>query len=203
MIRNLIFDLGNVLLNWNPEKYLDQAGYTEDEKSHILENIFRGKEWRLLDNGDISIGQAIDLISGRSSMKKAEIRAVFDLRLKILHPIKSNTEMLPALKKMGYKLYFLSNFPEDIFEDIENGYEFFRNFDGGLISARARSCKPDKKIYELLLERFSLKPEECLFADDSIINVKGAEAVGMHGIHIADPADLQGHIVNITGALVN
>ena len=89
---------------------------------------------------------------------------------------------LPELKKQGYKLYFLSNFPVDIFEEIKSGYYFFKYFDGGIISGEAKFSKPDKRIYELLIEKYSLIPQESLFIDDIEINVKAAEKTGMAGI---------------------
>lgn len=197
MIRNLIFDLGNVLLSWKPEEYFTRNGYTAEETSVIYNNIFRSLEWRLLDNGDISIEEAIDRIAERTTMKKHEIRSVFDSRLRILLPLDPTVKMLPGLKKQGFKLYFLSNFPDDIFDEIFSRYEFFKYFDGGIISARAKASKPDRKIYEILMEKYSLKPEECLFADDSLLNVKGAENAGMQALHVEDPAALPGQLMNI------
>ncbi len=202
MIRNLIFDLGNVLLSWKPEEYFIRNGYNAEETLVIYNNIFRSSEWRLLDNGDISIDEAIDRIAERTMMKKHEIRAVFDLRLKILFPLDPAVKMLPGLKKQGFKLYFLSNFPDDIFDELCSRYEFFKYFDGGLISARAKASKPDRKIYEILMDKYSLKPEECLFADDTPVNVTGAENVGMKALHVEDPDDMRGQLLKIADIAV-
>ena len=202
MIKNLIFDLGNVLLSWKPQEFFLRNGYTEEETSIIYNNVFRSPEWRLLDNGDITIDQAIDRIAERSFMKKHEIRSVFDLRLRILFPLDTAVKMLPGLKKQGFKLYFLSNFPDDIFDELSGRYEFFKYFDGGIISARAKASKPDRKIYEILMEKYSLKPEECLFADDTPINVTGAENAGMKALHVENPEDLPGKLMKIADIIV-
>jgi haloacid dehalogenase superfamily, subfamily IA, variant 3 with third motif having DD or ED len=179
MIKNIVFDLGNVLLSFKPSEYFDKHKYPAAIKATILEDIFRSKEWLMLDNGEISTQDAINAISKRSSLKKEEIDHIFNLRTDLLFPLDSNIKMLPGLKKRGFKLYFLSNFPLDIFEEVRSGYYFFRYFDGGLISAEAKSSKPDTRIYELLLERYSLIPGECLFIDDLEANVISARTFGM------------------------
>src|SRR5664280_80984 len=153
MIKNIVFDLGNVLLSFKPSEYFDKHKYPAAIKATILEDIFRSKEWLLLDNGEISTQDAINAISKRSSLKKEEIDHIFNLRTDLLFPLDSNIKVLPGLKKRGFKLYYLSNFPLDIFDEVRSGYYFFRYFEGGLISAEAKSSKPDTRIYELHLEK--------------------------------------------------
>ena len=182
MIKNIVFDLGNVLLSFKPSEYFDKHKYPAAIKATILEDIFRSKEWLLLDNGEISTQDAINAISKRSSLKKEEIDHIFNLRTDLLFPLDSNIKVLPGLKKRGFKLYYLSNFPLDIFDEVRSGYYFFRYFEGGLISAEAKSSKPDTRIYELLLEKYSLIPGECLFIDDLEANVNSARAFGMKGL---------------------
>jgi epoxide hydrolase-like predicted phosphatase len=184
MINNIVFDLGNVLLSFNPSGYLDKSGYTTGHKNIIINDIFRSREWELIDNGDITTGDAIDKISSRSSLNRKEIASLFNLRIKILYPITRNTKLLHSLKERGFKLYFLSNFPDDIFDEVHNKYEFFKFFDGGIISSRVKVSKPDRKIFDILLEKYSLKAEECLFIDDNELNVKTADRIGMTGIFV-------------------
>lgn len=190
MIKNIVFDLGNVLISFKPADYLNKLGYSGKLKNVILEDIFRSKEWQLMDKGEISRAVATRRISERSSLSRQEIEAVFDLRIKILHPIEGNTGMLPALKKSGFKLYFLSNFPDDIFDEVFDRYPFFSLFDGGFISSRVKSAKPDRRIFEILLEKYSLNSEECLFIDDDESNVRTGVSMGMSCIHLSDPAEL-------------
>ena len=128
----------------------------------------------MLDKGEITTPEAIDAIALKSSLKKEEIAHIFNLRTDVMFPIDPNVKLLPELKKRGFMLYYLSNFPMDIFEEISTGYYFFKYFDGGLISAEAKFSKPESRFYEILLERYSLLPEECLFIDDIEINVKAA-----------------------------
>jgi glucose-1-phosphatase len=198
MIKNLVFDLGNVLINFKPEDYLDKLGYKEELKNVILRDIFRSREWKQLDKGEITLEEAKVMISERSSLKRQEIEGMFDLRVKILYPIESNIKLLPALKERGFKLYYLSNFPDDIFDEIFDSIPFFRLFDGGFISARVKSAKPDRRIFEILLETYSLKPEECLFIDDDESNVRAAGLIGMSSLHLARPKDLPELVKNIS-----
>jgi putative hydrolase of the HAD superfamily len=191
MIKNIVFDLGNVLISFKPSEFLDKKGYSSEEKNMILNDIFRSQEWVRIDKGEITTPEAIELISARSSLKKDEIEYFFDLRREILFPIEQNIIILPGLKKRGFRLYFLSNFPDDLFDEVYSGNAFFKYFSGGIISARVKAAKPDRKIFDILLERHSLLPGECLFIDDIEINVQTAKKVGMRAIWFNDSLDLK------------
>jgi glucose-1-phosphatase len=182
MIKNVIFDLGNVLISFKPAEYFKKNNFPEAIQAKILSDIFASPEWALLDKGEITTPDAIESISRKSTLNKKEIAHIFNLRTDLMFPLDSNVRILPELKKRGFKLYFLSNFPIDIFEDVRSGYFFFRYFDGGIISAEVKSSKPDEAIYKNLMESYSLIPEESLFIDDIEINVKTAVTLGMKGI---------------------
>ena len=136
----------------------------------------------MLDNGEITTPEAIDAIALKSSLKREEIAHIFNLRTDLMFPLDTNVRLLPGLKKRGFKLYYLSNFPLDIFEEVRTGYYFFKYFDGGIISAEAKSSKPDIRFMKFLLRNILLMPEECLFIDDIEINVSAAESFGMKGL---------------------
>jgi FMN phosphatase YigB (HAD superfamily) len=182
MIKNIVFDLGNVLISFRPAEFFAKKNYPENIKATILSDIFGSKVWRMLDNGDINTQQGIDAIAAESSLKREEIAHIFNLRTEIMFPIDNNVRLLPELRKQGFSLYYLSNFPIDIFEEIRTGYYFFKYFDGGIISSEVKFSKPDIRIYEKLLEKYSLTAGESLFIDDVEINVKAAEHSGMHGL---------------------
>lgn len=169
------------------------------KKKAIINEIFRSREWRMLDNGDITTKEAIEGIAAKSSLKTEEIASVFNLRTKIMFPLTENTKLLPALRKRGFKLYYLSNFPDDIFDEVHKMYDFFRYFNGGIISARVNASKPDLKIFRILLEKYSLSADESLFVDDSEPNVNAAESFGIIALHIQAPEDLRGKIEKVIG----
>jgi glucose-1-phosphatase len=182
MIKNIVFDLGNVLISFKPSEYFDKKKYPANIKAKILADIFGSQEWAMIDKGEITTDAAIDSISAKSSLKREEIVHIFNLRTDLMFPLDTNVKLLPGLKNRGFKLYYLSNFPLDIFDEVRSGYYFFKHFDGGLISAEAKSSKPDTRIYEILFEKYSLQPEECLFIDDIEANVISARTFGMTGI---------------------
>lgn len=194
MIRNIVFDLGNVLISFRPSEYLEKNNYRPEIRDIILRDIFGSQEWLLIDNGNLTPEEAIDSISRRSSLKREEIALIFNKRTDIMFPLESNVRLLPKLKKRGFKLYYLSNFPLDIFDEIKNGYSFFRYFDGGLISAEVKQSKPDVRIYQILFDKYSISPEESLYIDDNEPNVKAAEFLGMKGIHLSANESLEGKL---------
>jgi putative hydrolase of the HAD superfamily len=194
MIKNIVFDLGNVLISFRPSEYFDKKHYPENIKSRILTDIFGSEEWLMLDNGLINTTQAINSIAATSSLNKDEITHVFNLRSELLFPLDGNVRLLPELKKQGFRLYFLSNFPLDLFEEVKTGYYFFKYFDGGVISSEAKVSKPDIRIYEILLKKYSLVAEECLYIDDLEVNVRAGEAVGMKGIVTFGSLQIAGEI---------
>jgi glucose-1-phosphatase len=186
MIRNVVFDLGNVLISFRPEVFLKEKNYPENKRMTILADVFASREWLMLDNGDLSTEDAIKGIASSSSLSMQEIGLIFATRHEILHPIARNIKILPELKNAGFKLYYLSNFPADMWDHVtineKEKYDFFRYFDGGLISAEARASKPYPGIYIQLLSKYGLKAEECFYVDDLEPNVDTAVKIGMHGL---------------------
>jgi glucose-1-phosphatase len=204
MIKNVVFDLGNVLISFRPAEYLDKCNYKDPLKSAILKDIFASTFWLMLDNGDITTQETIEGIAANSSLKRELIEDIFNRRVEILYPIPSNQKLLPELKKAGFRLYYLSNFPNDIWIQIRNGfrkkeYEFLKYFDGGLISAEAKLSKPDIRFYHALLEKYSLKAGECLYIDDLEANVKAAEMAGLKGITTSGSHEISGEVKKILG----
>jgi len=182
MLRNIIFDLGNVLISFVPSEFLKKKNYPQNIRNTILKDIFRSDEWKMLDNGDITTREAIDSITLKSTLKREEIALIFSLRTEVMFPLDNNVRLLPALKKRGFRLYYLSNFPLDSFEEIRNDYFFFRHFDGGIISSEVKLSKPDLRIFKLFLDKYSLLPEECLYIDDLEENVDSARLAGMKAL---------------------
>ena len=201
MIRNIIFDLGNVLFSWKPEEYLKRNNYPSEKIEVLFSDIFRSEEWLLLDNGDLSIEEASERISSKSTLKKDEISLAFDQRIEILHPLENNINLLPKLKERGFRLYYLSNFEKDLFHEVQEIYNFFKLFDGGIISAEVRLSKPDTRIYKTLLKKYHLKSGESLFIDDLHDNVLGARESGIRAIHLDYPEKLSELIFNAIGQL--
>ena len=107
MIKNIVFDLGNVLISFIPSEYLKKKNYPLNIRNTILTDIFRSVEWKKLDNGDISISEAIESIALKSALKREEIALVFNLRNDIMFPLDDNVRLLPELKKQGLPGIFI------------------------------------------------------------------------------------------------
>ncbi len=190
MIKNIIFDLGNVLISFRPAEYLEKNNYPLTIRDVILNDIFRSREWAMIDNGSITTTEAIDILSVKSSLKRPEIAQIFNLRTDIMFPIEENARLLPVFKKQNFKLFYLSNFPMDIFGGIKSSFDFFTYFDGGIISAEVKCSKPDPKIYRILSDKYKLELNECLFIDDFEGNIRAAENLGMKVFYTAGSTDI-------------
>jgi len=186
MVKNVVFDLGNVLLDFNSDNII--ADHIEDENLHqrISENIFESKEWIKLDKGEISASRATEIFIERQPENKKLIKEIMHNWKFYLRPIKPNIEVLNKLAKKSINLYVLSNFHKEAFEVVYNKYDFFKHFDGMIISYKVKAVKPDKIIYEKLINSFDILPKNTLFIDDSFKNINAAEKLGFKTIHFND-----------------
>jgi len=103
MIKNIVFDLGNVLLSFVPSEYLIKKNYPDNIRNSILRDIFQSTEWKMLDNGDITVPEAIESIAAKSSLKREEIALVFNFRRDIMFPLDDNAKLLPELRKRRWR----------------------------------------------------------------------------------------------------
>lgn len=181
MIRNIIFDMGNVLLRYDPEVPLDLYCQTETEKDVIRKELFEGEEWGLGDLGLITNEDKYERIRMRipESMHPALKRCVYEWSV-CMKPIPGAFAFCEYARKKGYRLYVLSN-ASDEFYDYFPDFAPLSYFDGIVVSADLHKIKPDTAIFEHLLQTYQLLPEECLFIDDMEANVKGAMQIGMKG----------------------
>ena len=189
MIKNIIFDIGNVLLDFNPKVYV-KSKVTEDNVERIYRCIFQSEEWLMLDRGTISEEEAKRNIINRNIDSEELINLVFKNWYDILSPIESSIDVIKKLKQEGYKVYYLSNFHLAAFEHVIKKHDFFENFDGGVVSYKENLLKPEKEIYEMIIDRYELEPTQTIFIDDMEENVKAAIKSGLKGIILKNPEDL-------------
>lgn len=193
--KNIIFDLGGVLVEWNPIKFINQI-FGENVPVHQkMLHIFSSDDtrnrltplWIEMDRGTSTIAQAAQKISQEFTLDKNDvehfIQQVFS---RCMARIDKGFYILEEVKKAGYKVYALSNFSREGFDIIEQKYEISSNFDGITLSAWEKCIKPEKEIYDRLLQKHNLKAEECLFIDDMSVNVQAAMALGIDGIVCSD-----------------
>lgn len=182
-MKNIIFDIGNVLLSFQPERFLKQY-YDEKTIGDLLTIIFCSDEWLELDLGNLTIDETINIFSKRNPQYKDEIHFVLKNWTKMMTPIQENVDIAYKLKEKGYSLYILSNFHDEAIKEMYNKYPFFTIFDGGVISAYEHMIKPNPKFYQILLDRYHLDPQDCLFIDDMLANITIASIFGITGIHL-------------------
>ncbi|MBQ3104277.1 MAG: HAD family phosphatase [Lachnospiraceae bacterium] len=182
MIKNIIFDMGDVLLRFRPELALQKFFEREEDRELIRRELFQGPEWILGDRGIITNAQRYDGVKERlpESLHPALKRCV-EGWIMCIAPNPGAEEFCLSMKESGYGIYVLSN-ACDRFYDYFPQYFDLQMFNGIMVSSDVHMIKPEKKIYEHFLSVFGLKAEECLFIDDRPENVKGAETVGIAGV---------------------
>ena len=185
MIKNVIFDLGNVLLNFEPKGYL-KSKIPIEKIEIVYKSIFQSEEWVSLDRGTITEEEAKDNIISRNIEYKEYINIAFENWYDILTPVEKNIRILEKLKQNKYKIYYLSNFHDLAFKYVTKKYDFFKKFDGGVVSYEEKMLKPECEIYERIIKKYNLNPNECVFVDDTKINVDAAMECGLYGIHLKD-----------------
>ena len=186
MIKNVIFDLGNVLLTFRPKELLSKITQDENRINGFISKVTSSKTWLKLDRGSISIPEAREIFINEYPEEEDLLIHFFDNWKELFAPIQNSIKTLNKLRLNGYKTYALSNFVKEAFEYVQSLFEFFKNFDGMVLSYREHVIKPEKEIYEILLQKYNLIPEECLFIDDTESFCLGAEKLGIKSI-LFDP----------------
>ncbi|MBE6606065.1 MAG: HAD family phosphatase [Ruminococcaceae bacterium] len=185
MIKNYIFDFGNVLAEFEPEKLT--APFVSDEKTrgYLSEIIFDRIYWDRLDDGTITDGEIKAGISSRVPAELVDTACkVYDNWVNSLTPVKGMAELVSDLRKGNNKLFLLSNISvgfADTYNNVDWIRELLKGFDGLVLSGPIGITKPSADIFNHLLEKYGLNADECLFIDDSLKNIEGAKACGIHG----------------------
>ena len=180
MIKNIVLDMGNVLLDFRPEYVMDQFCSSEEERDVIRRELFDGPEWQMGDRGDIKDKDRYDLVKKRVPEKYHEALKNCALHWDIcMDPIDGAREFCETVKEKGYRIFVLSN-ASDLFYVYFPKFLPLDFFDGVFVSADFRMLKPDVEIYKTFLNKYGLKGEECLFIDDRQDNIDGAGKAGLN-----------------------
>ena len=181
MIRNILFDMGNVLIYFDRNLFMDRLGVAPEDKKLLMREVFLSLEWVRMDRGSMVEADAVASCCARLPERlhdaAEKLIAMWD---RPILPIPGMFDLIEELKAKGYGIYLLSNASvrqHDYWSRIPAN----RFFDGTLISADERILKPQPEIYHLCLERFGLKAEESFFIDDMAHNVEGALFCGLSG----------------------
>ena len=197
---NIVFDIGNVLLHWDPRALYRKIFASEAEVEWFLTHVCNSA-WNLEQDRGRSFEEAIAEATARHP-DQAQAIAAYHLRWPetLTHVIVGSVAVLEDLHAQDTPLYAITNWNQDKFRQTKARYDFLHHFRDIVVSGDEKLLKPDPAIYRLLLERNGLNASDCLFIDDSLKNVAGAQAVGMQAHHFTSPNQLREHLVSI-GAL--
>ncbi len=189
-IKNIIFDFGDVLLRWNPRYLYEQHFKNPDELDYFLNNICND-DWNREQDRGRPFAEAVQMLQQQYPAYHDQI-ALFDLNWNTMlqSDIPGTVEILKQVSK-NHKIFGLTNWSAEKIKVAYARFDFFKRFDGIIVSGEEKLIKPDHRIYELLLQRFKINAEESLFIDDNPANVQAAREMGIHAIQFFDPPALK------------
>jgi putative hydrolase of the HAD superfamily len=185
-VKNLIFDVGGVLLDWNPGRIME--GYYADpaERGAMQRSIFLHADWLELDRGALSESALLARIAQRAGRPVPELANLFQVVRDSLQPKPDTVALLGSLAARGVPLYCLSNMPAQTYAYLRERFDFWQSFNGIVISGEVRMVKPQPEIFAYLLQRHGLVAADSMFIDDHAPNVDAATALGLHALQFQD-----------------
>lgn len=182
MIRNIVFDIGNVLTDFRWKEFLADKGFDEAMIKRIAKASVQSPLWNEIDRGEWELERLMQEFIRLDPEIEQELRRAYDNLTGMVTRRDYAIPWIQDLKAKGFRTYFLSNFAYKAYVECADALDFLPYMDGGILSYQVRIIKPDPEIYKCLLSRYSLKAEESVFLDDTPLNVEGARGVGMYGI---------------------
>jgi 2-haloacid dehalogenase len=190
----IVFDVGNVLLRWDPRLLFRKLIPEEDRLHWFMQNVCTAA-WNIEQDRGRSWEEAVAVLVASHPEWEVEIRAA-DARWHETIPgvIEDSVAVLEELKARGEKVYAITNFSREKWAECLIRFPFLQCFDGAVVSAHERLIKPDPAIFHTLLERYELEAGNCIFIDDSAHNIEAARGVGMKAVHFVEPIDLRAEL---------
>ena len=183
----VIFDIGNVLIRFAPDDFIQQLFPGDEEKQqHMMDHVYNGKYWPRFDRGTITYEEAAKLLAKEQGGAYEDYLHALMGWIELKTPIEEGWRAAQRAKRAGKKLYLLSNYPKAGYERLREKFadHFGELFDGGIISCYDHVMKPEMEIYQLLCDRYGIDKSRAVFIDDTLCNIEGANKFGMHGFHL-------------------
>lgn len=196
-IKNVIFDLGGVLLEWHPEKILAACFDEPATRDLVRRGTFHHPDWHDIDRGTLLEPDAIARFSQRCGRGHNEIAGLFQEVRRSLQPIAGTVQLLEDLHARNIPLYCLSNMSEPFADYLQQHYVFFQLFRGIVISAAVQLIKPEPAIFQHAIETFGVCAAQTVFIDDLLPNVQAARDCGLHAIHFTSPQDCREQLTDL------
>lgn len=181
-IKSVIFDLGNVVLDWDVDRILGSIGVSESEQKLLRAELFSHQDWVDMDHGKKAESDVLADVCARTHLRKDIVERVLLAAKTSLDTIPATIDLIKQIKEHEISVYCLSNMSKETFEHIK-GRDFLKLFDGVVISGVEGCMKPETEVFELTAQRFNLKPASTLFVDDSAVNIKAAKELGFSVLH--------------------
>jgi len=198
MINTIIFDLGAVLIDWNPHYMYSEIFTDEEEMKNFLATVCT-PDWNEEQDAGRSLQEGTDLLVKQFPQHEDKIRAFYSRWVEMLGgPLHDTVEIFKELKESGkYKIYALTNWSAELFPHAISRYDFLNWFDGIVVSGAERMRKPQPEFYQLLLDRHHIKADEALFIDDNYRNILAAEKLGIKSIHFTSAGELKNALTEL------
>ncbi len=194
-IMNIVFDLGGVVLAWNPDHIINQT-FTDPKTCDLIRlKVFQHKDWLDLDKGTLEPSDAINRFVFRTGLNIDDIKRLMAFVPHSLTLINGTLDLIHRLKHQGHRLFCLSNMHRDSYTFIQKKYSFWDVFEGIVISSHIKSIKPESAIYQYLLEKYSLKPRDTVFIDDMPINLEAAACHDINTIQFINAEDCEEKLI--------
>lgn len=181
-VNTVILDIGMVLVDFIPEEHIRNAGIKENKVKAVMDAVVDNEIWDEYDRGVMTYEETLGRMIERKPKLEKEIRKVFGNLEGIVKQFNYTDSLIRELKNAGYKVLYLSNLSKKLYKDCENELNFIKDMDGGIFSFEAKMKKPDKDIYELIIRKYNLTPEKCVFFDDREVNLRAAGELGINTI---------------------
>lgn len=198
MIKNIIFDFGGVLMDWN-QRYFYKDYFNDDEKMEFFLQNICSDEWNAEQDRGRTLVEGTEILVAQFPDCEKEIRAFYDNWTTMLKgEISENVTVLRKLENTKYQLFGLTNWSAETFPYALKHYDFFQIFDGKIVvSGEERLIKPNPEIWNILLQRYQIKAEESVFIDDNSKNIEVAKSLGFICIHIKPETNLENELQQI------
>lgn len=178
MIKNIVFDIGNVLADFRWKEYMIEKGLDGPTIKRVMAASIMSPDWDLFDMGMFDDDEALRRFASYDPELKPVLERVYRRIDGMIVPFDYATDWIKSLKDRGFSIYYLSNYSRKAYEECKESLEFMKYADGGVMSFQEHVLKPDPAIYQRLLDKYNLKAEESVFLDDTQKNVDAALQLG-------------------------
>jgi putative hydrolase of the HAD superfamily len=198
-VRNVIFDLGGVVFDWNPDHIVSRVQPVPELRAALKAALFGHADWRQFDRGTLTEPELIERLQLRLGATRQEVDTILDAVRNSLVEKPETIKLMRALQGQGTPLYCLSNMPASIYTHLRQRHHFWDAFSGIVISGEVRMMKPEPQVFMHLLATFNLRAEETVFIDDLLSNIESAKQVGLHAVLFKDAAQCRRELDQILG----